>query len=88
MLRVMDELLTTAEAADRLGLTVRAVQKMIEAGRLEARRVGRDYIISAASLGSIERKSPAGRPPKGVQAKKAHGAGHRRAGRPKKREDK
>lgn len=60
----MDELLTTAEAAEKLGLTVRAVQKMIESGRLQAKRVGRDYIISAASLKNIERKSPAGRPPK------------------------
>jgi len=74
----MDELLTTAEAAERLGLTVRAVQKMIEAGRLEARRVGRDYIISAASLGSIERKSPAGRPPKVAQTEKAKEAGKKR----------
>jgi len=39
------ELMTTAEAADRLGLTVRAVQKMIEAGRLRARKIGRDYLI-------------------------------------------
>ena len=60
----MDELLTTAEAAQKLGLTVRAVQKMIQAGRLEAKLVGRDYIISAASLLNIERKSRAGRPPK------------------------
>jgi excisionase family DNA binding protein len=60
----MDELLTTADVAEKLGLTVRAVQKMIEAGRLQAKRVGRDYIISAASLNNIERKSRAGRPPK------------------------
>ncbi|HEV7906120.1 MAG TPA: helix-turn-helix domain-containing protein [Pyrinomonadaceae bacterium] len=60
----MDELLTTADVAKKLGLTVRAVQKMIEAGRLQAKRVGRDYIISAASLNNIERKSRAGRPPK------------------------
>jgi excisionase family DNA binding protein len=68
----MDELLTTADAAEKLGLTVRAVQKMIESGRLQAKRVGRDYIISAASLNNIERKSRAGRPPKaktGTEAK-------------------
>ncbi|CAN5129326.1 hypothetical protein BH18ACI2_BH18ACI2_07670 [soil metagenome] len=56
-------LLTTAEAADRLGLTVRAVQKMIENGRLEARKVGRDYLIDPGALGSIP-KQAAGRPPK------------------------
>ena len=60
----MDDLLNTSEAAERLGLTVRAVQKMIEAGRLQAKRVGRDYIILASSLNEITRKSSAGRPPK------------------------
>jgi len=57
------ELMTTAEAADRLGLTVRAVQKMIEAGRLRARKIGRDYLIEPHALGSIP-KQAAGRPPK------------------------
>ncbi len=56
-------LLTTAEAADRLGLTVRAVQKMIEAGRLSAQKMGRDYFIAPDALNSIP-KQAAGRPPK------------------------
>jgi excisionase family DNA binding protein len=55
--------LTTTEAADRLGLTVRAVQKMIEAGRLSARKVGRDYLIEPGALKNIPRQAP-GRPPK------------------------
>ncbi|MGI8656854.1 MAG: helix-turn-helix domain-containing protein [Pyrinomonadaceae bacterium] len=54
--------ITTADAAARLGLTVRAVQKMIEAGRLPAQKVGRDYLIAPASLDSIP-KQAAGRPP-------------------------
>lgn len=57
------ELITTAEAADRLGLTIRAVQKMIEAGRLEAHKVGRDYLIAPDALESITKQAP-GRPPK------------------------
>ena len=57
------ELLTTSEAADRLGLTVRAVQKMIEVGRLEARKVGRDYLIDPSALENIP-KQATGRPPK------------------------
>ena len=57
-----DELLTTAEAAAKLRLTVRAVQKMIEAGRLEARKVGRDYLIAPSALENIP-KQAAGRPP-------------------------
>jgi excisionase family DNA binding protein len=65
---LMDDLLSTSEAAERLGLTVRAIQKMIEAGRLQAKRVGRDYIIQASSLSDIKRKSRAGRPPKTASA--------------------
>ncbi len=57
------DLLTTAQAAGRLGLTVRAIQKMIEAGRLEARKVGRDYLIDPSALENIPRQAP-GRPPK------------------------
>jgi excisionase family DNA binding protein len=64
------ELLTTSEAAARLGLTLRAVQKMIEGGRLEARKVGRDYLIDPAALNSIP-KQAAGRPPKASTKKAA-----------------
>jgi excisionase family DNA binding protein len=63
-------LISTAEAAERLGLTVRAVQKMIEAGRLEASKVGRDYVIAPAALDNISR-SPVGRKPKSQTAPKA-----------------
>jgi excisionase family DNA binding protein len=65
----MDEFLSTTEVAERLGLTLRAVQKMIEAGRLEAHKVGRDYIIRADALDKICRASAAGRPPKSTQKK-------------------
>jgi excisionase family DNA binding protein len=61
-------LLTTSEAADRLGLTVRAVQKMIEAGRLPAQKVGRDYLIAPDALEDIP-KQAAGRPPKAGKKK-------------------
>jgi excisionase family DNA binding protein len=66
---VEDKLLTTKEAADELGLTLRAVQKMIESGRLKAEKYGRDYLIPLTSLDGIERKSKAGRPPKVKQDK-------------------
>ena len=62
-------LITTAEAAAKLGLTVRAIQKMIEAGRLEAQKVGRDYLIDPNALGDIP-KQAAGRPPNAASAKK------------------
>jgi excisionase family DNA binding protein len=60
-------LLTTPQAAARLGLTVRAVQKMIEAGRLTAQKVGRDYLIDPLALENIPKQAP-GRPPKQVTA--------------------
>lgn len=63
MLRSMNELLNTAEAAERLGVTVRAVQKMIEAGTLAAGKVGRDYIIQVSDVENLSRRS-VGRPPK------------------------
>jgi excisionase family DNA binding protein len=62
-----ETLLSTAQAADRLGVTVRGVQKMIEEGRLKALKVGRDYVISPRALDGITRQ-PAGRPPKAQAA--------------------
>lgn len=59
--------LTTAEVAARLKLTVRAVQKMIEHGRLEARQFGRDYMIAPEALENIPR-DPRGRKPKAAKA--------------------
>lgn len=69
-----DELLTTSEAAKRLGLSLRAVQKMIEQGRLAAKKVGRDYLIRAEDLNNIKYKSKAGRPAKSSIMKKKTGA--------------
>ena len=65
-----DELLTTSEAAMRLGVSIRAVQKMIEHGRLTANKVGRDYLIRAEDLNHIKYKSNAGRPAKSSTMKK------------------
>lgn len=48
-----NELLTTAQAAERLSVSVRRVQKLIQAGRLPANRLGRDYVILAADLESF-----------------------------------
>lgn len=55
------KLLTTNEVAEKLGVTVRRVQAMIKDGRLEAEKLGRDYLIKESSLEAVkERKS--GRP--------------------------
>ena len=56
--------LTTHQAAERLGVSVRRVRQYIEDGRLKARKVGRDYLISKRSLEAFHRL-PSGRPPAG-----------------------
>ena len=57
------DLLTTKEAAERLGVTVTRVQQMITAGRLPAEKMGRDYFIKVDDLATVEDRKP-GRPPK------------------------
>ena len=57
------KLLTTPEAAARLGVTPRRVLALIKAGRLPSKQFGRDHIVKESDLALVaERK--AGRPPK------------------------
>lgn len=57
------KLLTTKEAAEKLSVTVRRVQAMIKDGRLEAEKLGRDYVVKESALEAVkERKT--GRPKK------------------------
>lgn len=56
-------LLTTREAAERLGITTRRVVAMILAGRLPAEKFGRDYAIKEKDLKLVEGRK-VGRPPK------------------------
>jgi len=55
--------LTTQEAAERLGVTVRRVNDLITTGRLPATRFGRAYMIKESDLKYVEKRSP-GRPRK------------------------
>jgi excisionase family DNA binding protein len=57
----MPDLISTQEAADRLGISPRRVQALIQAGRLAAFKVGRSYIIREADLEAV-RDRPPGRP--------------------------
>jgi excisionase family DNA binding protein len=56
-------LITTKEAADRLGVSVRRVQALITSGTLPAQKFGRDYLIDESDLQLVENRKP-GRPPK------------------------
>lgn len=60
----MNELLTTAEAAESLGVSARRVRQLIDEGKLEARQVGRDYVIATSSLEGVKVYGKPGRPPK------------------------
>jgi excisionase family DNA binding protein len=56
-------LLTTKEAAARLGISVMRVQQLIWDGRLPAEKMGRDYFIKEDDLKLVEDRKP-GRPKK------------------------
>lgn len=56
-------MLTTHEAANRLGLTARSVARLIKTGVIAAQKRGRDYLIDEAEIDRYERaRRPAGRP--------------------------
>jgi excisionase family DNA binding protein len=57
------KLLTTKDAAERLGVTVTRVQQLIAAGRLPAEKMGRDYFIKEDDLKLVADRKP-GRPRK------------------------
>lgn len=57
------EYLTTKEVAEKLGVSLRRVQAMIEAGRLPATKFGRDYMIKEADLKLVKDRK-VGRPKK------------------------
>lgn len=57
------EVLSTKQAAERLGVTVRRVQALVTAGRLPAQKIGRDFIIKVADLQLVENRK-VGRPAK------------------------
>ncbi len=54
-------LLTTKEAAERLGVTVPRVHTFIKEGRLPAEKMGRDLFIKEADLKLLENRKT-GRP--------------------------
>jgi excisionase family DNA binding protein len=57
----MDTLLTTGQAAVRLGVSERRVRAMIKAGRLPSQRIGRDHLIREEDLKLVADRKP-GRP--------------------------
>lgn len=62
-------LLTTKEVAEHLGVTVPRVHALIKAGRLPAKKMGRDVFIEESDLKLVEDRKT-GRPPKQLSEKK------------------
>ena len=56
-------LITTAQAAERLGISVRRVQELISSQRLPAQQFGRTYVVNEEDLKLVENRK-VGRPPK------------------------
>ena len=57
------DFLTTKQVAERLGITPRRVQALIEVGRLPAQKFGRDYMINEKDLKLVKDRK-VGRPRK------------------------
>jgi excisionase family DNA binding protein len=60
----MKALLTTREAAAQLGITDSRIRQLIRAGRLPARRMGRDWFVDEGDLRAFQ-PAPRGWP-KGI----------------------
>ncbi len=60
----MNKLIGTKEAAEKLGVSLRRVQQLIELGTLPAQKIGRDYLIQEKDLGNVTIHGKPGRPVK------------------------
>jgi len=74
----VDEHISTAEAADALGITRQRVIQLIAAGRLKAEKFASVYMIRRSDLSAVEER-PQGRPPKSAPATQHAATRHMRA---------
>ncbi len=72
-------LITSAQAAEKLGISVRRVQELIKSGRLPSQQFGRTYVVNEDDLKLVEDRKP-GRPPK-AKTEAASKAGKKRGGK-------
>ncbi len=57
----MKDLISSKEAAERLGLSLRRVQALITDGRLPAQKIGNSYVVNEKDLELVKERIP-GRP--------------------------
>ena len=63
------KIISTTEAAKRLGVTTNRVRAMIDAKRLKAIKVGREWLIDPKDLDALKDRK-VGRPRKATKSKK------------------
>jgi excisionase family DNA binding protein len=56
------KMITTKQASNILGISERRVRQLIKSNKLQATRVGRDWVISESSLAEVKVYGHAGRP--------------------------
>lgn len=64
------KLISTDEAAERLGVSGRRVRQLIDEGKLPAQYVGGGYVIDESELDKVKVYGKPGRPPKQASKKK------------------
>jgi excisionase family DNA binding protein len=55
-------IVSTAEAAERLGVSTRRILALIKEGKITAKKVGRDYVIEEKALAAVKTYGKPGRP--------------------------
>jgi len=53
----MDSIISVPQAAEILGITQRAVIKAIKAGKIEARKLGREWMLDETSVRAYKPKT-------------------------------
>lgn len=57
-------LLSLKEAAEKLGVSARRVNQLIDENKLPAQKIGNSYVINEDDLSKVRTYGKAGRPPK------------------------
>jgi len=63
MIAVMKDLISSKEAAEKLGISLRRVQALITSGKLPAQKIGNSYVVQITDLELVKVRKP-GRPAK------------------------
>jgi len=66
MIAVMKDLISSKEAAEKLGISLRRVQALITSGKLPAQKIGNSYVVQEKDLALVRERTP-GRPPKKIK---------------------